>query len=76
MLGVPLEGLGEGSTTGHTRKLLCRAREELRLEVFQHAVAQHHDQRARGFSSWKERDKLTTSWLLSTPAPTPTSPPW
>ena len=23
-LGVPLEGLGEGSTTGHTRKLLCK----------------------------------------------------
>ena len=69
VLGVPLEGLGEGSTTGHTRKLLSRAREELRLEVFQHAVAQHPDQRARGISSWKERDKLTTSWLLSTPGP-------
>ena len=24
LLGVPLEGLGEGSTTGHTRKLLCK----------------------------------------------------
>ena len=29
----------------------------------------HHDQRARGISSWKERDKLSTSFLLSTPGP-------
>ena len=35
VLAVPLEGLGEGSTSGATRKLLSRAREELRLEVFQ-----------------------------------------
>ena len=69
VLSVPLEGLGEGCTTGYTRKLLSRAREELRLEVFQQAVILHHNQRARGIRSWKERDNLTTSWLLSTPGP-------
>ena len=69
VLSVPLEGLGEGCTSGYTRKLLSRAREELRLEVFQQAVVLQHDQRARGISTWKERDKLTTSFLLSTPGP-------
>ena len=69
VLSVPLEGLGEGCTTCYTRKLLSRAREELRLEVFQQAVILHHNQRARGIRSWKERDNLTTSWLLSTPGP-------
>ena len=69
VLSVPLVGLGEGCTSGYTRKLLTRAREDLRLEVFQRAVVLHQDQRARGISSWKERDKLSTAFLLSTPGP-------
>ena len=66
---VPLAGVGEGSTTGATRKVLVRAREEIRLEVFSRAISLHPDQKGVGVSSWKERDKLTTAFLLSIPGP-------
>ena len=66
---VPVAGVGEGSTTGATRKTITRAREELRLEVFEQAIALHPNQQGRGVSSWKERDKLTTAFLLSIPGP-------
>ena len=66
---VPVAGVGEGSTSGATRKLLVRAREELRLEVMERAISLHPDQRGVGVSSWKERDKLSSAFLLSTPSP-------
>ena len=34
VLSTPLEGLGEGCTTGYTRKLLSKAREELEAGGF------------------------------------------
>ena len=68
-LAATLEGLGEGSTTGATRKLLSKAREELRLDVFERSISLQAHNRARGLSSWKERDKLCTAFLLSTPGP-------
>ena len=66
---VPVAGVGEGSTTGATRKLLVRAREELRLEVMERAISLHPHQRGVGVFSWKERDKLSSAFLLSTPSP-------
>ena len=66
---VPVAGVGEGSTTGATRKVLTRAREELRLEVFSRAITLHPQQRGKGVSSWKERDKLSSAFLLSIPGP-------
>ena len=66
---VPVAGVGEGSTTGATRKLLVRAREELRLEIMERGISLHPDQRGVGVSSWKERDKLSSAFLLSTPSP-------
>jgi hypothetical protein len=62
-------GIGEGSVTGSSRKLLTRAREELRLDVFEHAISLHRDRSARGISSWKERDKLSSAFLLSNVGP-------
>ena len=66
---MAVAGVGEGSTTGAMRKTITRAREELRLEVFEQAIALHPNQQGRGVSSWKERDKLTTAFLLSIPGP-------
>ena len=59
----------QGFSLSATRKLLVRAREELRLEVMERAISLHPDQRGVGVSSWKERDKLTSAFLLSTPSP-------
>ena len=49
--------------------LLSKAREELRLDTFERSVKLARHNRAKGLSSWKERDKLSTAWLLSTPGP-------
>ena len=40
---VPVAGVGEGSTTGATRKLLVWAREELRLDIMERAISLHPD---------------------------------
>ena len=66
---VPVAGVGEGSTLGATRKILVRAREELRLEIMERGISLHPDQRGVGVSSWKERDKLFSAFLLSTASP-------
>ena len=68
-LSVPVAGIGEGSTTGATRKILSRAREELRLALFERSLKLERDRTLRGLSSWKERDKLSTAFLLSGPGP-------
>ena len=39
------------------------------MEVLERAISLHPDQRGVGVSSWKERDKLTSAFLLSTPSP-------
>ena len=54
-LSVPVAGIGEGSTTGATRKLLSRAREELRLALFERSLTLQRDKTLRGLKSWKER---------------------
>ena len=66
---VPVAGVGKGSTTEATRKLLVRAREKLRLEVMVRAISLHPDQRGAEVTSWKERDNLSSAFLLSTPSP-------
>ena len=68
----PVAAIGQGNTTGTTRKKLTRAREELRMEVFNQAITFHPDQQGRGVSSWKEMDKLTTAFLLTIPGPSST----
>ena len=67
---MPVEGAGQGSITGATRKVLTRSREETRLQVLERAMETHSDQFCRGVSSWKERDKMTTAFLLANPGPT------
>ena len=43
--------------------------QELRFRVLNKAVGDHPRQDDRGISSWKERDKLTSAFLLSMPGP-------
>ena len=58
-------GIGQGSTSGATRKAITKAREETRLEVMSLAISSHPNQQGKCVSSWKERDKLTTAFLLN-----------
>ena len=66
---VPVEEVGEGSEDGSTRRRLGEAREQLMGRVLQRALLLHPDQSSGPVSSWKERDKLSTAWLLSLPGP-------
>ena len=65
VLSTPLKGLGERFTSGYTRKLLAKAREELMLEVFQQAVV------STMISKLEESApaRRGTSFLHSTPGP-------
>merc|ERR1719319_1723467 len=45
------------------------ARERLMGRVLQRALLLHPDQSSLPVSSWKERDKLSTAWLMSLPGP-------
>ena len=64
-------GIGDGATTGATRKLLARAREEWRFDCFEQCLALQGREaiKGRAISSWKERDKLCTAFLLQSPGP-------
>ena len=68
---VEVGAIGDGSTTGATRKLLARAREEWRFDCFEQSLGLQGRAAAKGraISSWKERDKLCTAFLLQSPGP-------
>ena len=67
----PVESAGKGLTSRELRRTLCREREHTRREVFDRAVKQQSATRQKGpaLSSVKERDKLSTAFLLSLPGP-------
>ena len=59
-----MEGAGEGSVDGSTRKAVVQQREELRT-VIKVALTRLTDIGARPVSAWPNRDKLSSS-LIST----------
>ena len=64
---VPLAGLGEGSVTGKTRGEVVSAREKTRALLLTKALAQYMPRKARPAWAWKQRDKISSSWLLALP---------
>ena len=68
-LAIPVEGAGDGSTDGSTRQAVVSQLENLRLKVLTKSLQYQPDRTARPVWSWPNRDKLTTSWLLSFPGP-------
>ena len=68
-LSVTVEGIGEGSTDGSTRKKIIEQRETLRGAALTKALQIHEDQGARPVWVWPQLDKLSSAWLLSLPGP-------
>ena len=68
-LAVHEAGIGEGSTSGATRSKIVKERDEMRAQLMRTILSRSVNQRSRGLSSWKERDKLTNAWLFSLPGP-------
>ena len=64
---IPVEGMGEGNEDGSTRGKVTKEREEERAAVLKQALAGYHDPTSRPVWSWKQRDKLSTAFLLNIP---------
>ena len=68
-LAITVEGAGDGSVNGSTRRKVTEQREKLRGSVIGEALKKHPDQNARPVLVWPQLDKLSSAWLLSLPGP-------
>ncbi len=59
-LNSPVEGAGDGSIDGSTRRKIVQQREELRGAVLKVALARLPNQKLRPVMAWNNRDKLST----------------
>ena len=64
---IPLPGLGEGSVTGKTRGEIVTAREKIRAQLLSKALTMYQPRKARPVTAWKQRDKISSAWLLALP---------
>ena len=64
---VPLAGIGEGSVSGKTRGDIVTAREKSRALLLSKALALYQPRKARPVLAWKQRDKISSAWLLALP---------
>ena len=53
--------------TGATRGELVEARERIRAKLLNKALLVYHTKKARPVMSWKQRDKISSSWFLALP---------
>ena len=67
VFSVPLAGLGEGSVSGKTRGDIVSAREKTRAQLLTKALSLYMPWKARPAWAWKQRDKISSSWLLALP---------
>ena len=58
---------GEGSVSGETRGKLVSAREKTRAALLVKALAEHRPIKDRPAWAWKQRDKISSAWLLALP---------
>ena len=68
-LAVAVEGVGQGSVDGSTRRSVTQQREELRGAVLEEALARHNNLSQRPVLAWANRDKLSSAWLQCLPGP-------
>ena len=68
-LSVPVEGVGEGSVDGSTRKAVVEQLEGLRFRLLEKVLQECTDRDLRAVLAWPIRDKLSSAFLLSIPGP-------
>ena len=66
-LGYPLAGFGEGSVTGKSRGDIVSAREKTGAQLLNKALSIYTPKKARPVMAWKQRDNISSSWLLALP---------
>ena len=64
-LALETDSVGEGSTSGATRRLVMEQCEQTHHKLLSRGLLLYHDQGARPCWSWPDRDKQTTAWLLT-----------
>ena len=67
VLATPLLGLGDGSVTGATRGKVITAVENLRAKALDKALQEVRPKSTRAAWAWKQRDKVSSAWLLAAP---------
>ena len=67
MFDVPVEGLGKGSVRVETRKKITSSRENTLALLLAKSLENHRPKKDRPAWAWRQRDKLSTSWLLARP---------
>ena len=68
-LATNVEGVGQGSTDGSTRREVVQQREELRGAVLTEALNRMNESTLKPVRAWSNRDKLSSSWLQCLPGP-------
>jgi hypothetical protein len=68
-LATAVEGIGEGSEDGSTRKAIVQQREELRGAVLTEALTRMNDSTLKPVRAWSNRNKLSSSWSQCLPGP-------
>ena len=69
VLDTPIEGVGEGSIDGSTRGKVTQAVEGMRAKVLEKALALVRPKTTRAAWAWRQRDKVSSAWLLAIPGP-------
>ena len=62
-----VEGVGDGSISGETRRRIVEAVEKTRSLLLSRCLEQHRPQKDRHVWAWRQRDKISCSWLLALP---------
>lgn len=68
-LAAEVEGVGDGTEDGSTRKKLVEQREEIRGAVLKEVLARETNLTLRPVLAWANRDKLSSAWLQYLPGP-------
>ena len=68
-LAAEVQGIGNGSVDGSTRRAVVQQREEFRGAVMTEALGRLGNSAAKAPKAWANRDKLSSSWLQCLPGP-------
>ena len=69
VLSSHVEGIGKGSVSGTTRKSITEAVENTRAKVLEKALGLVRPKSTRAAWAWRQRDKVSSAWLLAIPGP-------
>ena len=67
VLDTPVEGVGDGSVSGATRKRVVEQVENMRAKVLEKSLSDVRPKTTRAAWAWRQKDKVSSSWLLAIP---------